>query len=284
MLTAADKEIRKARIGGSEVPAVLGISPFAGPMDVWCRICHGIEKERAPELTIGNYLEPCAMQWYRDTTGQTTLPAASMVHAEHDWLSATPDGYSRGRYVALVEAKTSRNRDDWGADGTDEVPDYYAAQAQTQMAVTGETRVDMPVLFTQAYAFGLYVIERDDEVIAAIIETCGEWYRRHVVGGEMPALDGGNAAAEFLRRRYPGGQPLGIATEDEIALMRECSTDKAVEKAAIEKAAISRQRLVFAIGDRDGLVISGGRFRVTYKANKNGVRALRMTGMGDDND
>lgn len=288
MLTDADKAIRARRIGASEVPAVLGLSPWAGPMDVWCRIVHKIERDAAPELTVGQYIEGAVRAWFdceARPAGTVLAAADGQAHPDLDWLSATPDAVladaSTASWRALVECKTSRGRDDWGEPMTSQVPAYYAAQCQAQLAVFDLPRVYVPMLFTQSYEFALFVIERDDAVIDAILTQLGAWWDRHVVRGEMPALDGGSAAAEFLRRRYPGSNGvMGDATPEQDALVREYVSAKAAESEASERAAVLRQRIIFEIGERDGLRLTDGG-SILFRADKRGNRSLRLSGFKD---
>lgn len=287
MLTDEDKAIRARRIGASEVACVLGISPYGGPFDVYARIVHGIGRADAPELTVGRYLERAVLDWFRDNAGEYRISTAvsGRAHPRYGWLSATPDAAllvpDETEPRALIECKTDRSRDAWGEPDTDQVPMWYAAQCQAQMAVFSMPRVYVPVLFTQAYEFALYVVERDEAVIDAILTHCGAWYERHVVTGEMPALDGGSAAGEYLRRRYPTNNgELAEATPEQAGLAREYVAAKTAEGEASERAAVLRQRLILEIGERDGLRLTDGE-SILFRADKRGQRSLRLAGFKD---
>lgn len=277
-LTDHDKAIRERRIGASEVAAVLGISPYADstPFAVWARLTQGYQRPDAPELTVGNYLEGGVAAWYLDTfyPGMSFwTEAQARMHQDHNWLSATPDRMLDGPNTQhLVECKTDRNRDAWGEPGTDQVPAHIAAQVQVQMAVFGITRVDVPVLFKARDEFACYTVVRDDAVIDHIIRECGAWFDRHVVKGEMPALDGGNAAAAYLRKRYPGGAPLAVATDVQRQLVTSYASIKADIKAATATADVLRQRIALELGDSNGW-----EGLCTFKPNKKGVRSLLLT-------
>lgn len=280
MLTDHDKAIRARRIGASEVAAVLGISPYADstPFAVWARLTQGYQRPEAPELTAGTYLERAVSDWYEDQFSDhlTVLPGdGGVVHPEHDWLSATPDRVveASGGVKWLLECKTARDRSSWGEPGTDQVPVHYAVQAQVQLAVTGLQRVDVPVLFPLNYEFACYTVLRDEVVIGHIIRECGAWFDRHVVKGEMPALDGGNAAAAYLRTRYPGGGPLAKANPEQAALVAAYATGKAAVKEMTKQNDVLKQRIALELGDANGW-----EGLCTYKPNVKGVRSLRLAG------
>ena len=287
-LTAEDKAVRATRIGASEVAAVLGISPYADatPFAVWARLTQGIQRPDAPELTAGQYLERAVADWYRDTMDVQLLPVSGQAHPEHPWLSATPDREVHdGDFQTdswLLECKTDRDRDAWGEPGTDQVPVHIAAQVQIQMACTGLARCDVAVLFKSRDEFACYTVPRDQAVIDAIIAQLGSWYVVHVTGGVMPALDGGNAAAEYLRRRYPTSNgTYKTPLPDQVFLIRDWQTLKAAEKESGDKAEVMRQRIILEIGETDGFTFPDGE-RISYRADKRGRRSLRMSGQKDE--
>lgn len=281
MLTSADKEVRAKRIGSSEVAAVLGISPYADatPFAVWARITQGYQRPDADELTAGRYLEGAVVEWYIDQFIPDDTPwvqdGIGIPHPRHDWLSATPDRLVVDHVCLqwLLECKTDRNRDAWGEPGTDQVPVHVAAQVQIAMEVTGLDRCDVAVLFKSLDQFACYTVTRDDAAIAHIIAVCGAWYARHVTGGVMPDLDGGNAASDYLRKRYPGGAPLAEATPAQVQLVAEYRGKKLLAKEYEAQAAVLRQRIAMELGDANGW--NG---LLTYKPNRNGVRALKLLG------
>ncbi len=278
MLTDHDKTIRERRIGASEVAAVLGISPYADatPFAVWARLTQGYQRPDAPELTAGTYLERAVADWYEHQFGDhlEVHPAEARPHPMHAWLSATPDRMvnASGGVNWLLECKTDRDRDAWGEPGTDQVPVHVAAQVQAQMACMEMRRCDVAVLFKSRDEFACYTVTRDDAVIDHIIRECGAWYTRHVTGGEMPALDGGNAAAAYLRKRYPGGAPLAVANDVQRQLVTSYASIKADIKAATATADVLRQRIALDLGDSNGW-----EGLCTFKPNKKGVRSLLLT-------
>lgn len=278
-LTDHDREIRRTRIGASEVAAVLGISPYADatPFAVWARLTQSYQRPDADELTAGNYLERAVADWYSDRNGDASIRTGSgMAHPFLPWLSATPDRVvvlhdQEGADTWLLECKTDRNRDSWGEPGTDQVPVHVAAQAQMQLEVTGLDRCDVAVLFKSLDQFACYTVRRDDAVIAHILGELERWHARHIVGGEMPDLDGGNAAASYLKKRYPGGGPLAQATEEQRALVAEYAAVRATIKEREAVRDVLKQRIALELGDANGW-----EGLCTYRPNKNGVRSLLL--------
>lgn len=287
MLTDHDKAIRERRIGASEVAAVLGISPYADatPFSVWARLTQGYQRPEAPELTAGRYLESAVAEWYEDQFAVFVVTGdGGTVHPSHDWMSATPDRIveAAGGRTWLLECKTDRDRDAWGDPGTDQVPVHVAAQVQAQMACLAMDRCDVAVLFKSRDEFACYTVLRDEVVIGHIIRECGAWFDRHVVKGEMPPLDGGNAAAAYLRTRYPSNNGAMVTpTEAQAALVAEYRAAKTLERAHRDAAAVLRQRLILEIAEHDGFTLQDGGW-VSFRADKRGRRSLRMSGQEDE--
>ena len=82
-------------VGGSDVAAIFGVSPWTTPLELWM-----IKKGRmkAPvkpnqeQLMMGHLLEPIAAYWYQQKTGNTVYDDTYMYqHADHPWALADFD-------------------------------------------------------------------------------------------------------------------------------------------------------------------------------------------------
>lgn len=193
-------QFRKAFIGASEVAAVFGESPFAGPYDVWARKVG--EDAGASSETIrmraGKALEAFVLELYRERTGY-----AEVEHNEYEvyydpehYLCATPDAFvTTPEGPGLVECKTvnSLYRHQWGEDGTGEVPTYYYLQAVTQIGivemVTGFKLASyhFAVLF-DLNEFCIFPIdcEAARKLYPDLAEAVKEWFYEHIVANVPP--------------------------------------------------------------------------------------------------
>lgn len=165
---AAWLEERRKGIGGSDVAAILGLSPWRTAYQIW-EDKTGLAEEQieTPALYWGRLLEDPIRQAYADRTGLTvTKPDRTFTSAEHPFMIANLDGIaSDGR---LVELKTSSRADGWGEEGTDEIPEYYMTQVQHYMAVMGVDRTDVGVLIA-GRDFRIYTVLADVELQQMLI-------------------------------------------------------------------------------------------------------------------
>jgi putative phage-type endonuclease len=194
---------RKSFIGGSEAGAVLGLSPWAVPLDVWADK-HSLVPPKAETLPmrLGNELEDfIARCWLdaNDPRGRYAINegAGTMRLDGHPHIAATPDRFvwdsEAGANVGLVECKWvgSHMRSHWQDDnGEHRPPLYVIAQAQLQLAVTGLPWCDVCSLHADGPEWLSYRVTRDDALILTIVELLDQWWERHIVNGERPDLDG----------------------------------------------------------------------------------------------
>lgn len=252
--------LRRRGIGGSDVAAILGLSKWRTPLDVYRdKIGEGAEQPDSPAMEWGRRLEPVIREKYAEATGLSVdKPDLMLISGEHPYMIADLDGIcSDGR---LLEIKTARSGDGWGEPGTDEIPEYYMTQAQHYMAVTGTERCDVAVLIG-ATDFRIYCAERDQELIDMLIQAEAAFWLTHVVARVPPAP---TTAADVRSLYADDDGELAEATNDEAVLIGELKTARARLKELEAETKALESKLIVAIGARAGLTI-GGEKAVTYK-------------------
>lgn len=136
MLTEEQRLARKDRVTASAVGAILGVSPYATPNDVMREMVRehfGAEREFMGNVATqwGEDHESDAILTLESTEGVFVERCGLIVHPDHDWLGASPDGLVGSDRV--VEVKAPYNRKLFSLSDR---PDY-AAQIITQMACSG---------------------------------------------------------------------------------------------------------------------------------------------------
>ncbi|MBE9509111.1 MAG: YqaJ viral recombinase family protein [Chloroflexi bacterium] len=213
-------ELRSTGIGASEAAAVLGESPWSGPLDVYVRkvgIADGFSPTEAMEW--GHRLEPVVAEKYREETGRIVEDPGEWTvykNTEQPYAMATLDrivtyrpDISRGPGAFELKTAGAARADDW-AEGP---PRHYWIQVQHQLAVTGWSWGSIAVLIG-GNKFLWQDIERDDEFIAHLKTKLADFWQR-VQEHDPPPPDDTKRSAKLLQKIYPQdtGEIIDLAGE-----------------------------------------------------------------------
>lgn len=128
-------------VGGSDVAAIFGVSPWTTPLDLW-KIKKGQMKPpvkaNANQLEMGHLLEPIAAYWYAKKTGNRVYEDTHLYqHADFPFALANFDRRferSSDNEPGILECKscTYHKADEWADDA---IPLYYELQLRFYLAV-----------------------------------------------------------------------------------------------------------------------------------------------------
>jgi putative phage-type endonuclease len=169
--------IRRSGIGGSDTAAVLGLSKWRTPLQVYYeKIGEADPIVETEPMRWGKVLEPVLIQEYANKTGRVVNKPSGVIRlADHPHFIANLDGFTEDGRV--LEIKTARSADNWGDEGTDEVPTDYFLQVQHYMAVTGMQVTDIAVLIGGS-DFRIYEVEADPELHQMMLKQGAEFWKR----------------------------------------------------------------------------------------------------------
>ena len=195
------KELRSHYIGGSDAAAVVGLNPFSSPYALWAEKTGrvpGFEGNLATE--VGTYLEEFVAQKFAQETGKKVRRAnQSFLNSDYPWAIANIDRDIVGEDAGLEIKTTSELNMKKFAGG--EYPANYYAQMVHYLAITGKQRWYLAVLIGNR-EFKWFVLERDEDEIAALMEAEKDFWR-HVETDTPPAADGMQATGEAIKTIYP---------------------------------------------------------------------------------
>ena len=115
-MTSAERlewlKTRQTGIGGSDVAAILGISKWTTPLDVYNeKVADTPTEKDSDSMEWGRRLEPVIRQAYADKTGRVVaVPEKQFRSDAHPFMIANVDGVCEDR---LLEIKTARSGADW---------------------------------------------------------------------------------------------------------------------------------------------------------------------------
>lgn len=268
MLTREQIELRRSGITATEVAAIVGLSPFAGPMDVYQEKLGLVESRTVNEaMRWGHALEPLILARYAEDEGVEIVVPGTLRHPEHSEILGTPDGVVVGERRG-VEIKTTSHRAAhlWGEAGSDAIPAHYYVQCAIYMAVCDADSWDLAVLIG-GQDYRVYRIERDREMESWLVDSALRFWREHVLAEVPPAVDGRPTTARFLANRFPTNNGVLRGSDLEAELLAERLRDAREAVAAARAAeAEAENRLKAMIGDTDG--IKGSFFTIYWRRSK----------------
>lgn len=183
---------RKTYLGSSDVAAILGLSPWRTPLDVYMeKIGRGTPPDPAKEAIFrrGKRLEPVVLDMLAEEYGyEIVTRGARYRDPVHPWMAAEIDGETEidGERVN-IEVKTVHPfaAGEWGEMETDEIPVHYAAQAMYGLMITGRQRCIFAALFG-ADNLVTYDLRRDEETIDGIRAKAIAFWTDHVLAKVPP--------------------------------------------------------------------------------------------------
>lgn len=250
---------RRSGIGASEVASILGLDARRTPLALWLDKTGQRPPFEGNEWTrMGHRLEAVIADSYAERRGVTLTPCATRRHATHPHIFATPDRAVEGEST-LVECKSvfsPRVMTQFGEDGSSDYPHAYAVQCMVQAAVYDVDVVHLAALI--GAELRVYRVPRDLDRERRLLDAVEAWWDRYIVGGERPAMDGSDAAHEWIARKFPKdtGDVL-IADPITAALVRQVVATHEERKAAEAAYEVAKQNLQVVLGDASAVVAEG---------------------------
>lgn len=252
-------------VSGTDIGAICGLSPWKRPIDVW------LEKTGRAKPFVGNdrtkwgtLLEPVIRSDYEERHEVRVEVPGTIAHATKPWWLGSPDGivYKYGRSVPDRgleikvhgrEAILSGNLQ-YGAAGTDEVPEHELVQCMWYMGATGIGRWDLVAFLDGAPVE--YIIDRDDELLAELEDRAARFMVDNVKANVAPEPDGSDSWDAWLTQRWGKSEEHFVDVNDNEAV-RALLTDLRLARYAIDEAAerekLAEQRVKDVIGGNAGL-------------------------------
>lgn len=238
---------RRSALGGSEVAAVLGLSPFESQFALWHRKSGMVQPVGdRPEMEWGRRLESAIRdKWLDDHApgaghedGEWVSEYAGETYLRDGWKLASPDWVVQehsSHRKRIIEVKHPLYDDGWGKSGTDEVPVYYLCQARWYMHVLELPVCHFAVLFGGA-DYREYTVTQDADDVALMV-SAGRAFLDSIADGVRPDIDGSDATYQVVRELHPDITPEHVEIPPELA--RSLVEAEALSK---EAAALRQQR------------------------------------------
>lgn len=260
---------RRNGIGASDIAAVLGISPWKTPLQLYMDKRGELPpQDDAPQLRRGRMLEPLVLDFYADETGHEVTRQQECVVGAEPWMLATLDGFD-AIDNAPVEAKTVNAfaAQEFGEHGSDEVPLHYSAQVHWQMMLTDASTGYLAALIGSD-DFRIFTIQRDRDLESLLIARAAEFWQR-VQSGTPPEP---NSEVD-VKLLYPKDAGSSIEATPEIAdAVAELAQIKAQAKELEAKEGLVGMKIKTFMGENATLIGLDGKPLATWKTAKGSLK------------
>lgn len=183
-LTQGTQEWLDWRINGitaTEATAAIGVSKWSSPLDVYKQKLNPQPHEPSKYEEWGTLLED-TIKFKKFAKMHPEFEVKQGECYEDEWRKCSLDGelWRDGKWEAILEIKTGRDITAW-----DPVPEYYMAQVQWQMHVTGIKKVYFAVLINGC-DYLERVVEYDPQYCEELEVACAKLWKA-ICDKEPPA-------------------------------------------------------------------------------------------------
>lgn len=240
---------RRGGVAASEIAAILGISPWVSPFDLWWLKQTGdVSQAENRAMRRGRRYEALIVEDFADEHPELHVgPSLTLRNIDRPWQVSTPDALAydtpidhdavEADPVAVIEAKTGQ-RNEWGEPGTDQIPAHYRAQVLWQLDTVGATTAFLPVRFGDQYAE--YQVDYD-ETDVALMRTAAQAFLASIAADQAPDIDAHTATLRRLKRLHRD------LVDDEavipLHLWRQYSAARRLKKKAEERMRLAENRV-----------------------------------------
>lgn len=209
----ADRHIwlreRRDSIGGGEAAAVVGLSKYCSPYELWMT---KTRRHPGPRLTAqmraGIRLEPVTVDMFASETGLGTTQAGMWRRYAAPWEHANPDRFTSDGQGLECKATFGFAAQDY-ADG----PTPHAIiQSQWYMHVTGREHWYIALL-VDGWDLRWWWLPRDDALIALLIDRVAVFWHEHVLADVQPPVDASRYTRQVLQHVYGHSYQAGSRVE-----------------------------------------------------------------------
>lgn len=272
---------RAKSLGGSDAPAVMGVSPHLSAFRV-ALTKMGKAPPQPPDESMlwGALFEPAIRDEYArrsgrrvDYHGKYVIVRSSEYPHMHDSLDGIIHaGGAKGPGVLQVKTTGSPACD--FAPGTD-LRLSYDVQVQHEMAVTGYTWASLAVLCANhGHSMHWYDVERNQRFIDLLARKELDFLEA-LKRGELPAVDGRPDTRRLLKHLHPRDNGKAVMLDAEAAItFEEWDAACQAKKEAEDKANKAHNTLIQAIGDNTFAVLPNG-VRLSHRTQADERRVLR---------
>ena len=249
-------KLRKKGIGGSDASNILNLNPYRSSVNVYMeKIDENIEIKSNMKMILGEKLEEFVAKEFCNQTGKKVRNLNGILrNHKYPYAIANLDKVvvSENAFLECVVNNTYLKKE-W----SQEVTKHYQIQCYQYMAVTGASHCYVCALIGNE-EIKIYKLDRDQELIDYIMEKEEEFWKKYILGDDIPLPDGSEDYSKFLKNRYKNieKKPLNLFIESnklsKLDTLNDMLKEIKLEKSKIEQEIQQEMKdhEVAFIGDR----------------------------------
>lgn len=260
-------ELRRDSVTSSDMPVLVGLSPFKSEYELALEKTGQMPPEEEPAdgtdpREVGLLIEPVLLELYRRRTGRDAHRIhRTHIHRDIPWAAASLDAETiRERPNRIVELKHSSSIR-WASKA---LPEDVEVQVMWQMGVAGIHHADVTALVYGQLR--VIPIEFDESYFADLVAIATRFHER-VEAGILPDPDGSDSARRALSTRFPSDDGTFLATSIETsAIAEELRQAKGELVAAKARLGTAENAVRAVLGDATGMgSLEADGYRITWK-------------------
>lgn len=253
---------RKQGIGGSDAGAICGFNPYCTAMQVYYdKTSDEIEDIDNEAMRQGRELEDYVAKRFVEKTGKKVRRANAMFYDESKpFMLADVDRMIVGENAGLECKTVSPYMAEHWKD--DKVPLSYQMQCYHYMSVCNADRWYVAALI-YGREFKVYILERDEEIIANLIHLEEDFWNNYVQKRVLPEPDGSKMADSVIAEYYKNADSVIIPLQGfNEKLKRRQELVGLLDRLETEKKQIEQELKIY-LGDAE--MAENEQYRVSWK-------------------
>lgn len=282
-------EARRSGIGGSDIGAILGLSPYKTAYDVFLDKTASVEHKESDSMYWGTVLEDVVASEYQKRSSLRVQRVKQLLrHPEHNFAIANIDRaiinpeiagnvrWKNGKLTTdrILECKTANGfaASEWGDPGTDFVPDTYLLQCQWYLGITDTQVADLAVLIG-GNDYRTFTIARDDSLFSDLLAEA-ETFWNNCQKGIAPDPQNVHDAARMWPHHIAGKSVI-VDVEVAWACERLDEVNTEIKSLGTEADELKRQ-IMTAFGNAEEITHQGIRLATWKNQTSNRLDSMRL--------
>jgi putative phage-type endonuclease len=261
------------KIGGSDISALLGLSRWKSAHSLYLHLIGELPPTKDnPAMERGRKLEPVVASIFQANHEEYCVFEHGIVtHREHDFLIGSPDfllsdmdsNYGTDYTpVSGLEIKTAdiSKANEWGEEGTDEIPVEYLIQCQWYAGLLGVPDWHLAVGFVKPgskkiVGYREYYIKSDPARYEAMKQMAVDFWNNHVVPQIAPEIVTADAATvEYYRKKERSKDAMIYSDEALDEKINSLRVRQAQRKEAERMEELEKTQLIAMLGSAEGII------------------------------